>query len=239
MDDPELLQCFEALAHPTRLSAVRALVKAGLSGLPAGALAEQVSVPGPTLTFHLAPLVQSGLISVQRKGRLRVHTIDLVKLRAAGEVLVRLTELNQRKLSLRLYSPREQARYVELLSEAGIATSGLESGDMRCFAWGAAPAVAYGAVQMVGKVGVIRSIVVQTDERGKGQGTALLQALIAYCKDRGANEIWAMHEGSSHFLKRLEFAPSAAEPAALGSVRFAMDLKRPVQPLKLDMGPVA
>ena len=45
-----------ALAQPTRLDIFRALVVAGAPGLPAGALAEQLGVAPPVLSFHLKVL---------------------------------------------------------------------------------------------------------------------------------------------------------------------------------------
>ena len=51
-----------ALAPPTRLAIFRMLVEAGPGGLPAGAIAESLGLPGATLSFHLKDLAQAGLV---------------------------------------------------------------------------------------------------------------------------------------------------------------------------------
>lgn len=63
------LERLGALAQETRLSLFRRLVQEGPEGLPAGALAEALDVPGPTLSFHIAQLERAGLVSSRRSGR--------------------------------------------------------------------------------------------------------------------------------------------------------------------------
>jgi DNA-binding transcriptional ArsR family regulator len=69
MDGPAIVKALSALAQETRLKAFRVLVQAGPEGCPAGALAEQLGVPPTTLSFHLAQLLQVGLVSQRRRGR--------------------------------------------------------------------------------------------------------------------------------------------------------------------------
>ena len=61
-----------ALAHETRLSVFRMLVKAGPDGMIAGSIAEQQCVPPSTMTHHLGMLERAGLVESEREGR-RVH----------------------------------------------------------------------------------------------------------------------------------------------------------------------
>jgi len=65
-----------ALAQQTRLRIFRALVQRGPGGLPAGRIATQLELPGPTLSFHLAQLKQAGLVSVRRDGRSLIYAAD-------------------------------------------------------------------------------------------------------------------------------------------------------------------
>lgn len=58
-----------ALAHPSRLAAFRLILKAGPDGVPAGRIGEALSVPAPTLSFHLKDLVHAGLVTARREGR--------------------------------------------------------------------------------------------------------------------------------------------------------------------------
>jgi ArsR family transcriptional regulator len=65
-----------ALAQGTRLEVFRALVQRGPDGLPAGAIASKLELPGPTLSFHLAQLKQAGLVSCRRDGRSLIYAAD-------------------------------------------------------------------------------------------------------------------------------------------------------------------
>ncbi|WP_367198476.1 ArsR/SmtB family transcription factor [Amorphus sp. 3PC139-8] len=71
-----------ALAHETRLSVFRLLVKAEPDGLAAGAIAETLDVRANTLSTHLALLVRSGLAKAEREGRSIRYRVDLDRMRA-------------------------------------------------------------------------------------------------------------------------------------------------------------
>ena len=83
MDQPQALDALSALANETRLQIVRLLVGRGHEGgclrqstvedadpgLPAGAIAQEVSVSASRLSFHLNALEQAGLVAAERRGR--------------------------------------------------------------------------------------------------------------------------------------------------------------------------
>jgi ArsR family transcriptional regulator, arsenate/arsenite/antimonite-responsive transcriptional repressor len=71
-----------ALAQDTRLKAFRLLVEAGPKGRPAGAIAEALGVPAPTLSFHLAQLSHGGLILQRRDGRLLIYSANFAAMNA-------------------------------------------------------------------------------------------------------------------------------------------------------------
>ena len=58
-----------ALAHETRLSVFRMLVRAGPDGLIAGTIADNSGVPPSTMSHHLAILERSGLATAERESR--------------------------------------------------------------------------------------------------------------------------------------------------------------------------
>lgn len=58
-----------SLAQTARLTIFRTLVQAGKSGLAAGHIAEKLSIPTSTLSFHLKELNQAGLITAKPEGR--------------------------------------------------------------------------------------------------------------------------------------------------------------------------
>ncbi len=79
---------FAALAHETRLRAVRLLVSAMPDGLAAGALAQALGVPGPTLSSHLNILAQAGLVSATRHSRSIIYQANIPQLVALGGYLI-------------------------------------------------------------------------------------------------------------------------------------------------------
>jgi ArsR family transcriptional regulator len=70
-----------ALAHDTRLSVFRALVKAGPEGMIAGAIAGHCGVPPSTMSHHLAALERAGLVQSQRESRLIHYRADFAGMR--------------------------------------------------------------------------------------------------------------------------------------------------------------
>jgi DNA-binding transcriptional ArsR family regulator len=72
----EAVGALRALAHETRLEVFRLLVRSGPAGMPAGAIAEALGVPAPTLSFHLKELRQAGLVEGERRGRSHVYRPD-------------------------------------------------------------------------------------------------------------------------------------------------------------------
>lgn len=69
MEETDVIRSLAALAHGLRLQVFRMLVVAGPSGLTPGAIAEQLDVPGATLSFHLKELMNAHLVTQQRDGR--------------------------------------------------------------------------------------------------------------------------------------------------------------------------
>ena len=70
-----------ALAHETRLSVFRMLVKAGPDGMIAGTIAEHCGVPPSTMSHHLATLERAGLVQSARESRLIHYRADFAGMR--------------------------------------------------------------------------------------------------------------------------------------------------------------
>ena len=70
------VEALGALAQEHRLTLFRLLVQAGPSGMPAGAIAEALNIPGSSLSFHLAQLNRAGLIVQRREGRSLIYSAD-------------------------------------------------------------------------------------------------------------------------------------------------------------------
>lgn len=76
MEIKEATLALAALGQTTRLSIYRRLVEAGHDGSSPGELAEHLSLPGATLSFHLKELVSAGLIHGEPRGRSICYRTD-------------------------------------------------------------------------------------------------------------------------------------------------------------------
>ena len=70
------VHALSALAQEHRLAAFRLLVQAGTDGMAAGAIAEQLSVPASSMSFHLAQLGHAGLVTQRRASRSSIYAAD-------------------------------------------------------------------------------------------------------------------------------------------------------------------
>ena len=89
MDQSDTIVALGALAHETRLDVFRLLVRAGPTGLAAGAVGEALDVAAPTLSFHLKELKRAGLVGVERVGRSQIYRADYT---AMSDLLTFLTD---------------------------------------------------------------------------------------------------------------------------------------------------
>ena len=78
-----------ALAHDSRLSVFRTLVRAGPEGIPAGAIADAIGAPASTLSFHLKELSNAGLVKSRQEGRFIFYSADYSTM---SELVAFLTE---------------------------------------------------------------------------------------------------------------------------------------------------
>lgn len=65
-----------ALGHASRLAIFRLLVQAGPEGLNAGVVAERLQLAPATLSFHLASLSRTGLITARQESRFIYYAVD-------------------------------------------------------------------------------------------------------------------------------------------------------------------
>lgn len=69
METNDAIAALTALGHAKRLAIFRLLVVAGAAGRMAGDIADELGMPGATLSFHLKELVHAGLITAEPQGR--------------------------------------------------------------------------------------------------------------------------------------------------------------------------
>jgi protein-tyrosine-phosphatase len=89
MTKASVVSALAALAQETRLEIFRLLVERGLEGAPAGEIGERLSLPSPTLSFHLNQLRHAGLVTSRRRSRLIIYT---AKFRAMDSLMEYLTQ---------------------------------------------------------------------------------------------------------------------------------------------------
>ena len=80
------VEAFKALSHLTRLKIFFYLVRKDEEGVPAGSIAADLEVPGPTLSHHLDILRRAGLIRSRKEARYVYYSVN----REAVTELVRL-----------------------------------------------------------------------------------------------------------------------------------------------------
>ena len=81
MEENDAIAGLAALAHDVRLRAFRLLVKAGPDGMASGEIADALQVPPTGMSFHLANLERSGLLTSRREGRRVVYAVRFESMR--------------------------------------------------------------------------------------------------------------------------------------------------------------
>lgn len=86
-----------ALAQTHRLELFRLLVRAGDAGVTAGGISDRLQISPSSLSFHLAKLMNAGLIQDERKGKSIIYRANYA---AMQHLLAFLTEDCCRGVSL-------------------------------------------------------------------------------------------------------------------------------------------
>lgn len=89
MEIGDAAQMFGALGQESRLGVLRLLLARHPSGVSAGDLADSLSMPASTTSFHLSALEKAGLVENARQGRQVIYTVRTDALR---DLLAFLTE---------------------------------------------------------------------------------------------------------------------------------------------------
>lgn len=87
MEEKAIIAALSALAQESRLRVFRLLVTAGPEGMPAGQIAEELSIPPNTLSFHLSHLKNAGLVTSRRDGRSLIYMAEYPRMRSVLDYL--------------------------------------------------------------------------------------------------------------------------------------------------------
>lgn len=82
METKQVIESLSALAQETRLAIYRLLIARGPQGMGAGEIAEALSVPASSLSFHLAHLSRAGLLTQRRASRSLIYAVDFAGMNA-------------------------------------------------------------------------------------------------------------------------------------------------------------
>jgi DNA-binding transcriptional ArsR family regulator len=76
MNQTSVVTALGALAQESRLAVFRLLVQAGADGLAATRIAEALSIPPSSLSFHLKELTHAGLVTQTKAGRSLIYAAN-------------------------------------------------------------------------------------------------------------------------------------------------------------------
>ncbi|WP_449413897.1 ArsR/SmtB family transcription factor [Pandoraea soli] len=88
IDSKRAVTALAALAQDSRLAAFRLLVTAGSPGMNAGAIADALNMPAPSLSFHLKELTHAGLIEGHSHGRNVIYRANYENMQALIDFLL-------------------------------------------------------------------------------------------------------------------------------------------------------
>lgn len=82
MEDKDAIDALAALAQPSRLAAMKLLIRALPEGIAAGEIARRIGTPQNTMSTHLGILTRAGLIEAERQSKSIVYRAKPSGLRA-------------------------------------------------------------------------------------------------------------------------------------------------------------
>jgi amino-acid N-acetyltransferase len=71
------------------------------------------------------------------------------------------------------------------------------------------------ALEVIGRVGLLRSVAVAPSHARRGVGTSLIRNLLARAHELGLRELYLLTENAQHFFERLDFVVVPRESAPL------------------------
>ena len=88
LDSMQASKGFSAVGSEARVEVLRALVRAGPTGLAVGEIQERLGVPASTLAHHLRSLLDGGLICQEKRGRSVINRADFSHIRELADFLL-------------------------------------------------------------------------------------------------------------------------------------------------------
>jgi arsenite methyltransferase len=219
------------LAHPIRL---RLLAQLGAGDAPVCVCDLEASVPvkQPTVSHHLKQLRLAGVVVSEKRGPWAYYSIvpgalEALRARLADGLAglaggARATSA----VSVRGAGSADAAAILDLLHAAGLPVDGVADQVETGFAVAEAGRAVVGAaaLERYGDAGLLRSVVVARDWRGRRVGEALVRERIATARSEGLTRLFLLTTTAASWFPRLGFAPvtrEAVPPAVRASREFA------------------
>lgn len=116
---------------------------------------------------------------------------------------------------LRLARREDQGAVMELVRSAGLPTSGIEIGLAEfVVAEHAGRIVGVAGLETYGTDGLLRSVAVADDWRGRGLGGALTRWILEAARRQGITDLYLLTETAADFFARFGFRPVPREDAS-------------------------
>lgn len=117
--------------------------------------------------------------------------------------------------TLRPARPEDQAAVVGLVASAGLPTSGVEIGSAEfVVAEHAGRIVGVAGLETYGTDGLLRSVAVAEEWRGRGLGGELTRSILEAARRRGLEDLYLLTETAADFFSRFGFQPIRREDAS-------------------------
>lgn len=117
--------------------------------------------------------------------------------------------------TLRPARPEDQAAVVGLVASAGLPTAGVEIGSAEfVVAEYAGRIVGVAGLETYGTDGLLRSVAVAEEWRGRGLGGELTRSILEAARRRGLEDLYLLTETAADFFSRFGFQPIRREDAS-------------------------
>ncbi|WP_109479660.1 arsenate reductase (glutaredoxin) [Paraburkholderia sp. C35] len=124
--------------------------------------------------------------------------------------------------------PGDEAAFTQALHDAGLPTDDLSDPHRVFFSFSTLTGVhlGYGGFEQYGSDALVRSVVVERAQRGKGIGRNLLAVLLRAAFDAGARTAWLLTTSEAAFFEKAGFRQSSRDtaPATILTTRQAAGL---------------
>ena len=134
--------------------------------------------------------------------------------------------------------PKDLAEVARLLSQHGLPQAGLEAVDECILLRRKGKVLAAVALEIHGQSGLLRSLVVHPNLKGKGWGSILVNALIEYARRQGITRLYLLTETAADFFSRFGFTVidrADVDPAIRQSVEFTSACPASATVMVLDL----